>query len=66
MEIRVELKTTFSNTILNYHLSLNPKLLGNDEFNHITIVTLTLQNITRQTTMSNAFYTHFSNTNKVH
>ena len=34
----IELKIFCSDTILNYQLSQKFKLLGNDEFNHLTII----------------------------
>ena len=34
---RIKLRTSCSNTMLNYQLSQKLKLLGNGEFNHLTI-----------------------------
>ena len=34
---KIELKTSYFDTILNYWLSQNFKFLGNGEFNHLTI-----------------------------
>ena len=38
MEIEFELKTSSSDTIINFQLSQNLMLLGNCEFNHLTII----------------------------
>jgi hypothetical protein len=38
VETRFELKITYSDTLINYQLSQNLKLLGNNEFNHLTII----------------------------
>jgi len=35
------LKTNYSYTMINYHLSQKHKLLGNDEINHLTIILTT-------------------------
>ena len=37
-KIGIELKISCSDTMLNYRLSQKFKLLGNDEFNHLTII----------------------------
>ena len=37
MKAGIKLKVFFSDTMLNYRLSQKFKLLGNDEFNHLTI-----------------------------
>jgi hypothetical protein len=37
VETGFELKTTYS-TMINYHFFQKVKLLGNDEFNHLTII----------------------------
>ena len=38
MKLGIELNISYSDTILNYRLSQKFKLLGNDEFNHLTII----------------------------
>ena len=37
VKLRIELKIFYSDTILNYRLSQKLKLLGDGEFNHLTI-----------------------------
>ena len=38
MKTGIELRISYSNTMLNYRLSQKLKLLGNGEFNHLTII----------------------------
>ena len=38
MKTGFELKTNNFDTLINYQLSQKLKLLGNDEFNHLTII----------------------------
>ena len=38
MEIRIELKIPYFDTMINYQMSKNLKLLGNDVFIHLTII----------------------------
>ena len=44
MKLGIELRISYSDTMLNYLLSQKFKLLGNNEFNHLTI-SLTLCNL---------------------
>ena len=38
LEIRIEFKISYTDTMLNYCLSQKFKLLENSEFNHLTII----------------------------
>ena len=38
MKTRIELRISYSDTMLNYRFSQKFKLLGNSEFNHLTII----------------------------
>ena len=50
MEIGFKLKTTYSDTMINYHLSQKFKLLRNCEFNHLTIfLTITIDDFPNTT-----------------
>ena len=48
MEIEVELKITYFDTMTKYLYSQNSKLIGNSEFNHLTIILTTPKGIGKE------------------